>query len=149
MILTKYTSVSDENLIVSEDQESKPTSKGPLTGVKCKQKNAHTQFSSLQERSFQSFPSLVNSFLRKNPALLLVPGITLRSFPDFLNISESCQEKCVFVQRYNASLYPKLRQTAEPCVTNLWFWKDLGQSQSWLGKMQTNLWKLYMNSRIS
>lgn len=34
--------LSEENLIVSEDQERKPTSIGPLTGVKCKpQRNAH------------------------------------------------------------------------------------------------------------
>ena len=36
----------------------------------------------------------------------------------------------------------------EPCTTDLWFWEVLGQSQSWLRMMQTDLWKLYVNSRI-
>ena len=39
-------------------------------------------------------------------------SITLQSFPDFLNLSESCQEKGVLVQRHNASLFSKLHQMA-------------------------------------
>ena len=35
--------LSDENLIVSGDQESKPTNKGLLTGLKCERRNAHTR----------------------------------------------------------------------------------------------------------
>ena len=34
-----YTRVIDR---LTGDQERNPTSKGPLTGVKCKQRNAHT-----------------------------------------------------------------------------------------------------------
>ena len=92
-------------------------------------------------------------------------SITSQSFPDFLNLSESCQKKAVFVQRHNTFLHTKFRQTAlklttkgldyiqidtlrEPCITDLWFWEVLGQSQSWLRTMQTDLWKLYVNSRI-
>ena len=79
--------------------------------------------------------------------------------------SESCQKKAVFVQHHNTSLHLKFRQTAlkltpkgldytqidtlrEPCITDLWFWEVLGQSQNWLRMMQTDLWKLYVNSRI-
>ena len=66
---------------------------------------------------------------------------------------------------YNTSLHSKFRQTAlrltpkgldytqsdslrEPCITDLWFWEVLGQSQSWLRTMQTDLWKLYAHSCI-
>ena len=38
--------------------------------------------------------------------------ITSQSFPDFLNISKSCQKKAVFLQRHNTSLHSKFRQTA-------------------------------------
>ena len=92
-------------------------------------------------------------------------SITSQSFPDFLNLSESCQKKAVFVQLHNTSLHSKFRQTAlkwppkgldytqidtlqEPCITDPWFWEVLWQSQSWLRTMQTDLWKLYVNSRI-
>ena len=92
-------------------------------------------------------------------------SITFKSFSDFLNLAESCQKKAVFVQRHNTSLHSKFRQTVlklipkgldytqidtlrEPCITDLWFWEVLGQSQSWLRTMQTDLWKHYVNSRI-
>ena len=39
-------------------------------------------------------------------------SITSQSFPDFLNLAESCQEKAVFVQRHNTSLHSKFHQTA-------------------------------------
>ena len=39
-------------------------------------------------------------------------SITSQSFPDFLNLSESCQKKAVFVQRHNTSFHSKFRQTA-------------------------------------
>ena len=88
-----------------------------------------------------------------------------QSFPDFLNLSESCQKKAVSVQHHNTSFRAKFRQTAlkltlkglyytqidtlrEPCITDLWFWEVLGQSQSWLRTMRTDLWKLYVNSCI-
>ena len=38
--------------------------------------------------------------------------ITSQSFPDFLNLSESCQMKAVLVQRHNTSLHSKFRQMA-------------------------------------
>ena len=92
-------------------------------------------------------------------------SIISQSFPDFLNLSESCQKKSVFVQRHNTSFQSKFRQTAlkltpkgldhtqidtwrEPRITDLWFWEVLRQSQSWLRTMQTDLWKLYVNFRI-
>ena len=111
-------------------------------------------------RFFQSFPSLVNWILCKNPSMLLV---TSQSFLDFLNLSDSYQKKAVFDQRHNTSLHSKFRQNAlkltpkgldytqidtlrEPCITDLWFWEVLGQSQSW--SMQMDLWKLHINSCI-
>ena len=39
-------------------------------------------------------------------------SITSQSFPDFLNLSESCQKKAVLVQRHNTSFHSKFRQTA-------------------------------------
>ena len=115
-------------------------------------------------RFLQSFPSLVNRFLWKR-SCYVTGAITSQSFPDFLSLSESCQRKAVFVQRHNTSFHSKFRQTAlkltpkgldytqidtlrEPCITDLWFWEVLGQSQSWLRTMQMDLWKLYVNSRI-
>ena len=100
----------------------------------------------------------MNRFLYK--ILLCCGSITSQSFPDFLNLSESCREKVIFVQRHNTSLHSKFCQTAlkltqkgldytqigtwrEPCITDLWFWEVLGQSQKWLRTMQTDLWKLY------
>ena len=49
-------------------------------------------------------PSPVNRFLCKNPAMLLVP-LLLSPSTDFLNLSESCQKKAVFIQRLNTSLH--------------------------------------------
>ena len=82
----------DENLIVSGDQESKPTNKGPLTGVKCKQRNAHKRV--------------------VLPVCFVAGSITLQSFPNFLNLSESCKGKSILVQRHNASPFSKPRQTS-------------------------------------
>ena len=48
---------------MSEDRDRKPTGKGPLKGVKCKQRKAYTS----------AIPSLIDRFLDKNPALLPVP----------------------------------------------------------------------------
>ena len=113
---------------------------------------------------FSLFPSLVNRFLWKK-SCYVAGSITSQSFPDFLNHSESCQKKAVFVQRHNTSFHSKFRRTAlkltpkgpdytqidtlrEPCITDLWFWEVLGQSQSWLRTMQTDFWKLYVSSLI-
>ena len=143
---------------MSEYRERKPTSKDLLARVKCQQRNARA--SAILSVSPKPHVSVS---LQKS---CYVPGfITSQSFPDFLKLSESCQEKAVFVQRHNTSLHSKFRQTAlkltpkgldytqidtlwEPCFTDLWFWEVLGQSQSWLRTMQTDLWKLYVNSRI-
>ena len=92
-------------------------------------------------------------------------SISSQSFPNFLNLSGSCQKKAIFAQRHNTSLHSKFRQTQlkltpksldytqidtlrEPCITDLWFWEVLGQSQRWMRTLQTDLWKLYVNSRI-
>ena len=92
-------------------------------------------------------------------------SISSQSFPNFLNLSGSCQKKAIFAQRHNTSLHSKFRQTQlkltpksldytqidtlrEPCITDLWFWEVLGQSQSRLRMMQTDLWKLYVNSHV-
>ena len=39
-------------------------------------------------------------------------SITSQSFPDFLNLSKSCQKEAVFVQRHNTFRHSKFRQTA-------------------------------------
>ena len=123
-----------------------------------------TKKRSHEPRSFQTFSSLVKSVSLKK-SCYVAGSITSQSFPDFLNLSGSCQKKPVFVQRHNTSFHSKFRQTTlkltpkgldytqidtlgEPCITDLWFWEVLGQSQSWLRTMQTDLWKLYINSRI-
>ena len=113
---------------------------------------------------FSVFPKSRESVSLKK-SCYVAGSITSQSFPDFLNLSESCQKKAVFVKRHNTSFHSKFRQTAlkltpkgldytqidtlrESCITDLWFWEVLGQSQSWLRTMQTDLWKLYVNSRI-
>ena len=123
-----------------------------------------TKKRSHQRDSLQSFPRLVNRF-HSRKSCYIAGCITSQSFPDFLNLSESCQKKAVFVQHHYTSLHSKFRRTAlkltpkgldytqidtlrEPCITDLWFWEVLAQSQSWLRTMQTDLWKLYVNSRI-
>ena len=143
---------------MSEYRERKPTSKGLLARVKCQQRNARTS------AILTVFPKPRES-VSLQKSCYVAGSITSQSFPDFLNLSESCQKKAVFVQRHNTSLHSKFRQTAlkltpkgldytqidtlrEPCITDLWFWEVLGQSQSWLRTMQTDLWKLYVNSRI-
>ena len=144
---------------MSEYRERKPTSKGLLARVKCQQRNAR-----MSRDPFSLSQASWIGFFKKNPAMLL-GSITSQPFTDFLNLSESCQKKAVFVQRHNTPFHSKFRQTAlkltpkgldytqidnlrEPCITDLWFWEVLGQSQSWLRTMQTDLWELYVNSRI-
>ena len=77
-----------------------------------------------------------DSFSLLQKSCYVAGSITSQSFPDFLNLSESCQKKAVFVQRHNTSLHTKFRQTAlkltpkgldytqidtlrEPCITDL------------------------------
>ena len=143
---------------MSEYWERKPTSKGLLARAKCQQRNAP------MSAILSVFPKPRESVSLKK-SHYFAGSITSQSFPDFLNLSESCQKKAVFVQRHNTSCHSKFRQTAskltpkgldytqidtlqEPCITDLWSWEVLGQSQSWLRTTQTELWKLYVNSRV-
>ena len=114
---------------------------------------------------FSVFPKPRKSASLQN-SCYVAASITSQFFTDFLNLSESCREKAVFVQRHNTSLHSKFRQTAlkltpkgldytridtlrEPCLTDLWFWEVLGQSQSWLRTMQNGLVKaLYQFSHL-
>ena len=91
-------------MIVSEDRERKPTSKCPLTGNVNKKRSYKRNPSSLFQVSWMEF------FMKKS--WFVAVFITFKSFPDFLNLSKSCQEKVVFVQRHNAALHWRLRQTA-------------------------------------
>ena len=86
-------------------QERKPTSKGLLARVKCQQRNVRTS------AIFAVFPKPRESVSLQN-SCYIAGSITSQSFPDFLNLSESCREKAVFVQRHNSSLLSKFRQTA-------------------------------------
>ena len=88
---------------------------------------------------FSVFPKPRESVSLQN-VFYVAGSITFQSFPNFLNLSESCRKKAVFVQRHNTSLHLKFRQTAlkltpkgldytqidtlqEPCLTDLWFWE--------------------------
>ena len=111
---------------MSEYRERKPTSKGLLARVN---KEARTSAILLV------FPKPHES-VSLQKSCYVAGSITSQSFPDFLNLSESCQKKAVFVQRHNTSLHSKFRQTAlkltpkgldytqidtlrEPCITDL------------------------------
>ena len=89
---------------MSEYRERKP-SKGLLARVKCQQRNARMS-------------AILSVFLKPREAVSLknscyVAGsVTSQSFPDFLNLSESCQKKAILVQRHNTSLHSKFHQTA-------------------------------------
>ena len=128
-------------------------STGLLAWVKCQQRNAH------KSTILSVFPKPCE-LVSLQKSCYVAGSITSQSFPDFLNLSESCREKAVFVQHHNTSLHSKFHQTTlkltlkglvytqistlwELCITDLWFWEVLGQSQSWLRTMQTDLWKLY------
>jgi len=88
-------------------QERKLTSKGLLARVKCKQRNARTS------AILSVFPTPCES-VSLQKSCPVAGTITIQPFPDFLNLSESCREKAVFVQRYNmyTSLHSTFRQTA-------------------------------------
>ena len=118
---------------MSEYRERKPTSKGLLARVKCQQRKAR------MSAIFSVFPKPRESVSLKNSCYVAC-SITSQSFPDFLNLSETCQKKAVFVQCHNTSFHSKCRQTAlkltpkgldftridtlgEPCITDLWFWE--------------------------
>ena len=82
---------------MSEYRERKPTSKGLLVRVKCQQGNAR-----MSRDPFSLSQASWIGFFEKKPCYV-AGSITSQSFPDFLKLSESCQKKAVFVQRYNTS----------------------------------------------
>ena len=82
---------------MSEYRERKSTSKGLLARVKCQQRNAR------MSAILSVFPKPRESVSLKK-SCNVAGSITSQSFPDFLNLSESCQKKAVFVQRHNTSL---------------------------------------------
>ena len=90
---------------MSEYPERKPTSKGLLARVKCQQRNARTR-----ERDSLSL-SQPRESISVQKSSYVTGSITSQSFPDFLNLSESCQNKAVFVQLHNTSLHSIFRQT--------------------------------------
>ena len=99
---------------MSEDRERKPTCTGPLTAVKCKQRNAQYKRdpSSLFQVSWIAF-------FYKNPALLLV-ALLFSPFPIFWTFLKAAGRKLsVFVQYHNASLYLKLRQNGIEIITEM------------------------------
>ena len=87
--------LSEEPDRTSEYRERKPKGKGLLTRVKCQQRNTPKPRESVS--------------LQKS--CYVAGSITSQYFPDFLNLSESCREKAVFVQRHNTALHLKFRQT--------------------------------------
>ena len=88
---------------MSEYRERKLTSKGLLARVKCQQRNAR------MSAILSVFPKPRESVSLKKP-FYVAGSITSQSFPDFLNLSDSCQKKAVFVQRHNPSFHSKFRQ---------------------------------------
>ena len=134
---------------MSEYRERKPTSKGLLVRVKCQQRNACTS------AILSVFPKPRES-VSLQKSYYVAGSITSQSFPDFLNLSESCHNTSLHSKFHQMALkltlkgldYTQIDSWREPCITDLWFWEVLGQSQSRLKTMQTDLWKLYVNSRI-
>ena len=115
---------------MSEYRERKPTNKGLLARVKC-QRQRNARMSTILSVS----PKPRESVSLKKPCYV-AGSISSQSFPDFLNLSESCQKKAVFVQRHNTSFHSKFRQMAlkltpkgldytqintlrEPCIIDL------------------------------
>ena len=146
---------------MSKYRERNPTSKGLL---------ARVYIMSTKKRSHERDPSS----LSQASWIGFFANILLRCwFHYFLVLSSWFSKPCwklpgesrLRPAPYSTSLYSKFRQTAlkltpkgldytqidtlwEQCLTDLWFWEDFGESQSWLRMMQTDLWKFYINSRI-
>ena len=111
---------------MSEYREIKPTSKGLLARVKCQQRNARTN------AIFSVFSKPCESVSLQNSCYVAV-FITSQSFPNFLNLSKSCQKKAVFVQRHDTSStrssvlkltlngldYTQIDTLREPCLNDL------------------------------
>ena len=77
-----------------------------LARVKC-QRQRNTRMSAI----LSVFPKPRESVSLKK-SCYVAGSITSQSFSDFLNLSESCQKKAVFVKRHNTSFHSKFRQTA-------------------------------------
>ena len=119
---------------MSEYRERKRTSKGLLARVKCQQRNARTS------EILSVFPKPLESVSFQKSCY--VNGcITSQSFPDFLNLSESCLEKTVFVQRLNTSLHSKFRQTPLKLTP-----KGLDDTQIWHLARTVSHWSLILRS---
>ena len=85
---------------MSEYRERKPTSKGLLARVKCqRQRNARMS-------AILSIFSKPRESVSLKKSCYVAGSITSQSFPDFLNLSESCQKKAVFVKRHNRDFLP-------------------------------------------
>ena len=87
---------------MSEYRERKPTSKGLLARVKCQQRNARMN-------------AILSVFPKPRESVSLQESCYVAGsqyFPDFLNLSNSCREKAVFVHRHNTSLHSKFCKTA-------------------------------------
>ena len=106
----------------------KPMSKGLLARVKCQQRNA--RMSAIL--SVFSQASWIGFFKK---SCYVAVSITSQSFPDFLNLSESCQKKAVFHSKFRKTAlkltpkgldYTQIDTLREPCITDLWFWEVLG-----------------------
>ena len=89
---------------MSEYRERKPTSKGLLARVKCQRRNARTR------AMLSVFPKARES-VSLQKSCYVAGSITSQFIPDFLDLSESCQKKVVFVQLHNTSLHSIFRQT--------------------------------------
>ena len=117
---------------MSEYRERKPTSKGLLVRVKCQQRNACTS------AILSVFPKPRES-VSLQKSYYVAGSITSQSFPDFLNLSDSCHNTSLHSKFHQMALkltlkgldYTQIDTLREPCITHLWFWEILGQSQSW------------------
>ena len=143
VILTECTKERWEPDSVWRSRKYKPTSKGPLTRVKCNQRNAHTS------AILPVFSKSRETISLQNPALLLVL-LLFNLLPIFWTFLKAARRKvslssAITLPFFEAHGRAKLHQTAlklipksldytqivfvpEPCVTNLWFWEVLGQS---------------------
>ena len=90
---------------MSKYRERKPPSKGLLARVKCQEINARMS-------AILSVFSKPCELVSLQESCCVAGSITSQSFPDFLNLAESCREKAVFVQRHNTSFHSRSRQTA-------------------------------------
>ena len=77
------------------------------------------------ERQNQSFPSLVNRFLDKNPALLLVP-LLFSPFPtlpttQWNSFKRASKSSTKWLTLKGLDYTTQIGTLPEPCINNLWF----------------------------